>query len=140
MSLYYAIGSPTLDLSADDLRAGLFEALENSANGRRFSRFRPILRAIIPAPENSLVTPAIYGDALTDVMPALGTHVAMSKAEAETMFGDMPQSLIRVHNWRDGIVTLGEVLAEFIHEQSEGKLTSPGPRRWAAWWPKADTI
>jgi nickel-dependent lactate racemase len=43
------------------------------------------------------------------------------------MFGDVPQDLFRVHNWRTDIVTLGEVPAEFIHEQSEGKLNYAWP-------------
>ena len=38
-------------------------------------------------------------------------------------------SLFRVHDWRNGMVTLGEVPAEFIEEQSEGKLNIPGRRR-----------
>ncbi|MCL4784485.1 MAG: hypothetical protein KJZ70_15730 [Bryobacterales bacterium] len=128
MSLYYAIGSPTLDLSADDLRAGLFEALDKLGKRNKVLALPPdITRYHSRAGELTRYAWQYYGDALTDVMPALGTHVAMSKAEAETMFGDMPQSLIRVHNWRDGIVTLGEVPAEFIHEQSEGKLHFPWP-------------
>ena len=35
--------------------------------------------------------------------------------------------LFRVHNWRTDVETLGEVPAEFIHEQSEGKLNYPWP-------------
>ena len=31
-------------------------------------------------------------------------------------------SLFRVHDWRSGLVTLGEVPAEFVREQSEGQL------------------
>jgi nickel-dependent lactate racemase len=43
------------------------------------------------------------------------------------MFGDMPQELFRVHNWRTDVETLGEVPAEFIHEKSEGMLNYPWP-------------
>jgi nickel-dependent lactate racemase len=43
------------------------------------------------------------------------------------MFGHVPQDLFRVHNWRTDIETLGEVPAEFIHEQSEGKLNYAWP-------------
>ena len=38
-------------------------------------------------------------------------------------------SLFRVHNWRTDVETLGEVPAEFVREQSEGKLNSRGRRR-----------
>ncbi len=43
------------------------------------------------------------------------------------MFGDIPQDLFHVHNWRTDIETLGEVPADFIHEQSEGKLKYAWP-------------
>jgi len=39
----------------------------------------------------------------------------------------VPHDLFRVHNWRTDIETLGEVPAEFIHEQSEGKLNYAWP-------------
>jgi nickel-dependent lactate racemase len=68
-----------------------------------------------------------YGDRLQAVLPALGTHAAMQPAQIKRMFGDMPQELFRVHNWRTDVETLGEVPAEFIHEQSEGKLNYAWP-------------
>ena len=43
------------------------------------------------------------------------------------MFGAMPQELFRVHNWRTDVETLGEVPAEFVREQSEGKLNYAWP-------------
>ena len=63
-----------------------------------------------------------YGDALSDVLPALGTHSPMTEYELDTMFGPVPRDLFRVHDWRNDVVTLGEVPAEFIHQVSEGKL------------------
>jgi nickel-dependent lactate racemase len=68
-----------------------------------------------------------YGDRLQAVLPALGTHAAMQPEQITRMFGDMPQELFRVHNWRTDVETLGEVPAEFIHEQSEGKLNYAWP-------------
>ncbi len=43
------------------------------------------------------------------------------------MFGETPQALFRVHDWRNDIVTLGEVPGEFMHEVSEGKVDYPWP-------------
>jgi nickel-dependent lactate racemase len=68
-----------------------------------------------------------YGERLKAVLPALGTHTAMRPDQIARMFGEVPQSLFRVHNWRTDVVTLGEVPAEFIHEQSEGKLSYAWP-------------
>jgi nickel-dependent lactate racemase len=68
-----------------------------------------------------------YGDRLQTVLPALGTHAAMQPDQIARMFGAMPQELFRVHNWRTDVETLGEVPAEFIREQSEGKLNYAWP-------------
>ncbi len=68
-----------------------------------------------------------YGDRLQAVLPALGTHAAMQPDQIARMFGPMPQSLFRTHNWRTDVETLGEVPSEFIHEQSEGKLNYSWP-------------
>ena len=68
-----------------------------------------------------------YGDKLVDVLPALGTHKAMTDQEIATMFGATPRSLFRVHDWRNDIVTLGEVPGSFMYEVSEGKLDYTWP-------------
>ncbi|MCX6625269.1 MAG: lactate racemase domain-containing protein [Acidobacteria bacterium] len=68
-----------------------------------------------------------YQDRLTDVLPALGTHTPMTAGEIGNMFGDMPQSLFRVHDWRHGLVTLGEVPAPYVYQQSETKLNYSWP-------------
>jgi nickel-dependent lactate racemase len=61
-----------------------------------------------------------FGDKLTDVMPALGTHVAMPDWQLERMFPTLPKDLIRVHNWRTGVVTIGEVPAEYVRKVTDG--------------------
>ena len=68
-----------------------------------------------------------YGDRLQAVLPALGTHAAMQPDQIARMFGAMPPALFRVHNWRTDVETLGEVPAEFVYEQSEGKLNYSWP-------------
>ena len=68
-----------------------------------------------------------YGDRLKAVLPALGTHAAMQPEQIARMFGPMPQELFRVHNWRTDVETIDEVPAEFIREQSEGKLNYAWP-------------
>jgi nickel-dependent lactate racemase len=61
------------------------------------------------------------------VLPALGTHAPMNPERIAAMFGEMPFDLFKVHNWRTDIETVGEVPAEFIREQSEGKLSYAWP-------------
>ena len=67
-----------------------------------------------------------YGGRLEAVLPALGTHIAMSSVQLTSMFGKMPHELFRIHNWRADAETLGEVGTTFIHEQ-EGKVNYAWP-------------
>ena len=60
-----------------------------------------------------------------DILPALGTHVPVTEAEAADMFGDIPFSRFIAHNWRTDTVRLGEVPAEYLEEISEGLWHDP---------------
>jgi nickel-dependent lactate racemase len=51
----------------------------------------------------------------------------MTEKELDRMFPSVPKSLFRVHRWKDDLITLGEVPAEFINEVSEGKLNYSWP-------------
>lgn len=56
-----------------------------------------------------------------DVMPALGTHVPMTEEECKAFFlGVVPYEKLIVHKWREDVVKIGEVPAEFVAEVSEG--------------------
>jgi nickel-dependent lactate racemase len=59
------------------------------------------------------------------ILPTVGTHVPMTRAEQERMFPGVPADVFRPHDWRNGVVSLGEVPAEFIRTVSEGKLDFP---------------
>lgn len=70
---------------------------------------------------------AMYYEKLTsegcsvDVMPALGTHVPMTREECNVFFcGVVPYEKLIVHNWRHDVVKIGEVPADFVSEVSEG--------------------
>jgi nickel-dependent lactate racemase len=128
MSLYFAGGSETAELSADDLKQGLFAALDALGERRKVLALPPdFTRYHSRAGELTRDAWEYYGDRLTDVLPTLGTHTAMSDCQLGTMFGEMPRDLFRVHDFRSGLVTLGEVPAAFIREQSEGALDFTWP-------------
>lgn len=69
---------------------------------------------------------AMYYDILkdtceVDILPALGTHEAMTKEECTAFFGpEVPFEKIIVHNWRTDIIKIGEVPGEFVSSVSEG--------------------
>jgi nickel-dependent lactate racemase len=71
---------------------------------------------------------AIYYDLLkdhcqVDIMPALGTHAAMTEQECREFFGDsVPLDRIIEHNWRKDIVKIGEVPGSYVSEVSGGLL------------------
>ncbi len=128
MSLFFAAGSPTTELSPEDLRSGLHQAFAKLGKRRKVLAVPPdFTRAHSRAGQLTELAWDFYGDRLTDVLPALGTHKPMTDTEIASMFGKTPRSLFRVHNWRDDVVTLGEVPGELIHEVSEGKLSYSWP-------------
>src|SRR6202453_3354194 len=128
MSLYCAKGSVETDISVQQLHDLLVESLAKLGKRERV--------LVVPPDQSRLHSRAgdlthyawqYYGDRLQAVLPALGTHAAMQPDQISRMFGIVPQRLFRVHNWRTDVETLGEVPAEFIHEQSEGKLNYAWP-------------
>lgn len=128
MSLYCAVSGTDTELSNQQLRELLLKALEKIGEQKR---------VLIVPPDGSRIHSRagdlahwaweFYGDRLKAVLPALGTHTPMPPAQIERMFGTMPIGLFRVHKWRTDIETLGEVPAEFIQQQSEGKLNYSWP-------------
>lgn len=128
MSLYFAAGSPATEMSHAEIKDGLFEALSKLGDRRKVLAVPPdFTRFHSRAGELTELAWEFYGTRMTDVLPALGTHTAMPDHQIATMFGRTPRELFRVHNWRDDIVTLGEVPGEFMLEVSEGKLDYPWP-------------
>jgi nickel-dependent lactate racemase len=128
MSLYCATGSAETDLSARQLKELLAESL---------AKLGPRSSVLVVPPDESrahsrageLTSYAweYYGERLKAVLPALGTHTAMRPEQIARMFADVPSNLFRVHHWRTDVETLGEVPAEFVREQSEGKLSYAWP-------------
>lgn len=54
------------------------------------------------------------------ILPALGTHEAMSKVECEDMYGDIPFEEFIYHNWREDVVEVGKVPEKYVKEITEG--------------------
>ena len=126
--LYFARGSETDIISAEETRAILKDV---------FDRIGPRKRVLAIPPDytrlNSFAGPITemvndyFGERLTDVMPALGTHTPMTEEQISSMFGSVPPAKFRVHDWRNDVVTVGEVPASFVSEVSEGRVSYPMP-------------
>jgi nickel-dependent lactate racemase len=126
--LYYEIGSINQELSADDLQKGLFAALDKIGQRKKVLAIPPDYTRL-PSRSGELTEMVwkYYGDKLTDVLPALGTHSPMTDHQIAHMFGSLPASLIREHDWRNDVVTVGEVPSEFVREVSGGAVDFPWP-------------
>lgn len=128
---YCAIGGPDASLSDEQLREGLWTALEAYAPASR-------ARTVIAVPPDitrfhsragflTVAAADYYGEALTDVLPALGTHTPMTADELDRMFPGLDHRLVREHRWRTDITTLGTVPAEYVETVSGGAVSYDWP-------------
>ena len=128
MALFFAKGSAHSELADQELREGLETAFSALGPRRKVLAIPPdATRFHSRAGRLTEFSYELLGPALSDVLPALGTHKPMTEAEITRMYGKTPLALFRVHDWRNDIVTLGEVPAEFVRDVSEGQLDYSWP-------------
>lgn len=128
MTTYFSVGSATTDLTASDLVAALREVFAKLGVRRRVLILPPdFTRLPSRAGEITALTHQILGQAVVDIMPALGTHDPMSDEQIAHMFPGVPGELFRAHRWRDDVVTLGHVPEAFVSEATEGIYSKPWP-------------
>lgn len=121
MPTYLARGGPDDVLSEGDLRAGFEQVLDQLGPRERVIALPPdFTRYNSRAGLLTCMALDYFGDRLVDVMPALGTHFPMPDWQLEKMFPTLPKSLVRQHRWREDVITIGEVPAEFVREATEG--------------------
>ncbi len=123
----YLVAKTDSGLTQEEIKTALLESLEG----------RSLKKVLILPPDftrfhsNAGYITNVYYHALTekgvqvDIMPALGTHVAVSEEQWTAMFGDIPYERMLVHNWRTDVVKLGEIPAEFLSEITEGLWNEP---------------
>ena len=126
--LYYEKIDTNNGLSEDDLKAGLYAALDRLGRKEKVLAIPPdITRYYSRAGLLTQMAWQYYGEMMTDILPALGTHYAMTDAEIDRMFGMIPHSLFREHDWRNDLATLGTVPGEYVKEVSGGKVDFDWP-------------
>lgn len=118
----FRIANSDFGLTSRQIREALYESLAHK-NLKKvllvppdFTRFHS---------NAGLITNTYYhylteNQVIVDILPALGTHVKMSKEECLEMYGDIPYEKFLYHNWRKDVVTLGKVPQEFVREITEG--------------------
>jgi nickel-dependent lactate racemase len=128
MSLFCAQGGTDREISFEELRLLFLAALERLGRRSRVLAVPPDhTRAASRAGELTRHAWNYYGDALKQILLAVGTHHAMTAEEFAAMFGDVPHSLFHTHRWREEVETLGVIPKEFIRDQSEGKVEYDWP-------------
>jgi nickel-dependent lactate racemase len=126
--IYYQRGSENTVLSGSDLRAGLFSALDKLGKRNRVLAIPPdFTRFHSHAGELTSLAYAYYGDKLTDILPALGTHTPMTPEQITCMFPDVPAEIFRVHDWRNDVITVGKVPGKFVAEITNNALSYDWP-------------
>jgi nickel-dependent lactate racemase len=124
MATYFARGGTRDDISTAEKREALAQALKVIG--------RSLRKVLVLPPDHTrlnsdageltrLLYETLRSKAEVDIMPALGTHSAMTEAQLRMMFGDsIPLARFKVHDWRNGIRQVGEVPGKLIREWSGG--------------------
>src|SRR5205807_10221917 len=109
-------GSP--EAVIDEARAGgLLDSLLSQLRQRG-----PLRRVLILPPDitryhswagplTAMLYERLQREANIAILPAVGTHRPMTNAEIAKMFPGVPRALFHAHDWRYGVVALGEVPA-----------------------------
>ncbi|MBI2477843.1 MAG: DUF2088 domain-containing protein, partial [Planctomycetia bacterium] len=128
MTMFFAVGSTSTELSDDEMRAGLHEAFAKLGERKRVLAVPPdFTRFNSRAGLLTCLTHDYFGARLVDVMPALGTHFPMPAWQLDRMFPSVPKELIREHRWRDDVITIGEVPSAFVSAVTAGIWDRPWP-------------
>lgn len=104
----------------------LLEALQKSLEGRNLTKILLLPPDLTRLHSYAGKITALYynllkGKCKVDIMPALGTHDAMTKEECLEFFGpDVPYESIIPHKWRTDIVKIGQIPSDYVKEVSGG--------------------
>ena len=124
---HFVYADSEMGLSREAIRDALLKSLEG----------RTLKNVLIIPPDstrfhsNSGYITNVYYHALVDngcevdILPALGTHVPVTKEEAAIMLGDIPYEKFIPHNWRTDVMKIGEVPAAYLEEITEGLWHDP---------------
>ena len=124
---HYVYAQTEMGLTPEEIRTALLHSLEGRALRNvliippDFTRFHSNAGFITNVYYHALVGLGCH----VDILPALGTHVPVSREETAKMFGDIPYEKFIPHGWRTDVMKLGEVPASFLEEITEGLWHDP---------------
>ena len=87
MTIYYARGDESTSLTTEDLRDALSQTFAAIGKRDKVLLLPPdATRLFSRAGELTVLCHELLGNAVTDIMPALGTHTAMKPDQLDHMF------------------------------------------------------
>jgi nickel-dependent lactate racemase len=126
--IYYQSGSENAVISPGELEYGLYSALVKIGPRKKVLVIPPdCTRFHSRAGDITTLLYKYYKENLKDILPALGTHSPMSDQDIALMFKEVPKELIRVHDWRNDVVTVGTVPGEYVSKLTGGALDYSWP-------------
>ncbi len=122
--LYFAEGSPSTVISPGRTSELITEMLR---------QLPPLRRVLLIPPDYTRVDSAagpitvelyrqLASRAHVAILPALGTHDPLPTSKRDAMFPGIPAELFHEHRWREDLVRLGCVDADFVARVSEGAI------------------
>jgi len=132
---YFFEGSATAALTRERVRELLESMLERLGRLKRVLLVPPdFTRYPSGAGEmTAMLFQALAPKSSVMILPAIGTHRPMTREEISMMFPGVPHDVFVEHGWRDALAPIGDVPAEFVASQSEGRLRFPiawGVNKW----------
>ena len=114
-------------LDAERIEAGIERVLENLGPMRRLLLVPPDFTRFSSGAGDlaALVQRKLAGRTEVFVLPAIGTHAAVSAAQIERMFPGMPADHFLTHDYRHQVRGLGSVPGSFVSHVSSGRLDFP---------------
>ena len=108
-------------LDTEQLKESILKSLE----GKSLNKVLLVPPDITRLNSGAGLITSLYYDMLKgvhiDILPALGTHVPMTRDEQVAFFGSkIPAERFLVHDWRNGVSKIGSVPADFVEEVSGG--------------------
>lgn len=118
--------SATTSISNEELQALVNQCLEQAGELKKVLVLPPDHTRLnsMAGPITAMIYDKLSAEGVhVDIMPALGTHNPMTEEQLRKMFGDsIPLDVFKVHDWRNGIVRVGEIPRERLIELSDGKV------------------
>ncbi len=124
---FISAGSPRHDISAEEMKKYIHEALPLA-----LGEIDDVGKVLVLPPDGTrihskagLITDLLaeelsQQDKLGAIMPAVGTHMAMTEDELRHMFPKSPIEKFVQHDWRSDAVELGRIESDWIRNISEG--------------------